>query len=396
MGPIYFCQASMNLLMISGDRSVLQGKKGAFWYTLEELRKYFERIDIICPKIPITKSQSPSNSQFSISNSPNPFPNVFFHPSPHGLWYQPRWIAKKGRELIAKHRHAVMSVHEYPPFYNGLGAEWLSRRTGVPYVLEVHHIVGYPHASSSPELLGRILSHLFLPHDVHGARAVRCVSRGTVDVLERWGAPQEKLFVVPSFYLDHEALKPDPLIAKHYDVVCCGRLVANKGFGNVVRAIARMPGVKLLIIGDGPERGSLEQLAKRLGAADRVTIAGWLPESADVYRAMQSAKVFVMNSGSEGGPRAVLEAMALGLPVVATAVGVMPDILSEGATRNGYLTSGTPEDLAEKIGKLLEYPSLCERLGREARKTVEKFEKGRLVREYAQFLQSQGYDGNAL
>lgn len=381
----------MNLLMISGDRSVLQGKKGAFWYTLEELRKYCERIDVISPKCANAKMRKCENV----------FENVFFHPSPHSLWYQPRWIVKKGGELIAKHKHAVMSVHEYPPFYNGIGAEWLSRRMGVPYVLEIHHIVGHPRASSFTELLGRMLSHLFLPHDIMGARAVRCVNKGTADLLQRWGIPSEKLYVIPSFYLDREVLlrftqQTSRQIARRYDVVCCGRLVANKGLKNVLRAVARLPRVTLLIIGDGPLRSSLERLAQRLGIQGRVTFAGWLVSREEVYRALQSAKIFVMNSGSEGGPRAALEAMALGLPVVATAVGVMPDILSEGATRNGYLTSGTPEDLREKISKLLEYPSLCERLGTEARRTVEKFEKGQLIREYAQFLQSQRYDGVTL
>ena len=370
----------MNLLMISGDRSVLQGKKGAFFYMLEEFRQYWERVDVLCPH---------ANCQLPIANC-QPFENVHFHPSPHGLWYQPRWIVRKGRELLTQHRHAVFSVHEYPPFYNGLGAEWLSRSTRVPYVLEVHHIVGHPHATSLVEYVGRILSHLFLPHDAEGARAVRCVSRGTADLLERWGAPMKKLFIIPSFYLDREALQPDASIEKRYDIVCCGRLVSNKGFGDVLRAIAQLPETKLLLIGDGPLRIPLERLAKDLGVAARMTFAGWLPEGRDVYRALQSAKVFVMNSGSEGGPRAALEAMALGLPIVSTAVGVMPDVLGEGTLRSGYITTGYPKDLAEQIGKLLAYPALRERLGSEARKILEKFERKTLIREYAKFLQNQG------
>ena len=385
--------------MISGDRSILQGKKGAFWYMLEEFRKYWGRIDIICPWAQIrstnfeirnksetrsTKIEGDSDFGFRISD----FPNVFFHPSPWGLWYQPRWIIKKGKQLAREHGHSVMSVHEYPPFYNGFGAEWLSRISRVPYVLEVHHIVGYPRPATIVEVLGRILSHLFLPHDAEGARAVRCVSRGPSDLLEQWGAPVKKLFIIPSFYLDRAALEPDPSIEKRYDIVCCGRLVPNKGFGNVLRALVKLPNTTLLLIGDGPHRNHLSQLAQKLHIADRVTFTGWLGEEADVYRAMQSAKVFVMNSGSEGGPRTALEAMALGLPIIATPVGVMPDVIHEGANRNGYLTTGRPSDLAEKIGKLLEYPSLRSRLGLEARHILERFEKSQLIKEYAQFLQS--------
>jgi hypothetical protein len=165
----------MNLLMISGDRSIPQEKKGPFYSMLEEFRQYWGRVDVICPK---TKNQKPKTT----------FSNVHFHPSPHGLWYQPRWIVKQGKKLIKEHKHAVMAVHEYPPFYNGFGAEWLSRKTRVPYVIEIHHIVGHPRASSLTELVGRWLSHLFLVNDTYGAAAVRCVSRGTAGILERWGA----------------------------------------------------------------------------------------------------------------------------------------------------------------------------------------------------------------
>ncbi|MEK7137606.1 MAG: glycosyltransferase [Patescibacteria group bacterium] len=373
----------MNLLMISGDRSVLQGKKGAFWYMLEEFRKYWGRIDVICPKC-----KSPHPHLLPKGEGTSPFENVFFHPAPHGLWYQPRWIVKKGKQLAREHGHGVISVHEYPPFYNGIGAEWLSRVSHVPYVLEVHHIVGYPKPASVAEFFGRVLSHLFLPHDAEGARAVRCVSRGPSDLLEKWGANIKKLFIIPSFYLDRLALTPNVSIEKRHDVVCCGRLVANKGFGNVLRAIALLPKTTLLLIGDGPQRDHLSKLAARLRISNRVAFAGWLKDEIDVYRAMQSAKIFVMNSASEGGPRAALEAMALGLPVIATPVGVMPDILSEGVNRNGYITTGHPKDLSEKIEKLIAYPSLCSRLGLEARKILDRFEKTQLLGEYAQFLQS--------
>src|SRR5688572_26205291 len=86
----------MKLLMISGDRSILQGKKGAFWYTLEEFAKHWERIDVICPKPQAMQKQMTENG---------PSQNVFFHPSPRGLWYQPWWIGKKGKELIGVHKH---------------------------------------------------------------------------------------------------------------------------------------------------------------------------------------------------------------------------------------------------------------------------------------------------
>jgi len=122
-----------------------------------------------------------------------------------------------------------------------------------------------------------------------------------------------------------------------------------------------------------------------LGIADRVTFAGWLPENEDVYRAIQSAKAFVMNSSSEGGPRAALEAMALGIPVITTKVGVMPDVVYDG--ENGVFTTGKAHDLVEKIEAILQYPARRESMGLEARKILQKFERKKLIEQYAAFLQ---------
>src|SRR3989344_547261 len=275
----------MKLLMISGDRSILQGKKGAFFYTLEEFSKHWERIDVITPKVPGAKGKVPS-----------PFSNVHFHPNPGGLLSQPSWILKKGKELIAACRHDVMTVHEYPPFYNGLGARKLAKGTGIPDMIEVHHIVGYPVAASPAELIGRWMSRFWIPASAKTAKAVRIVIPEIEPVLMRWGIPEEKIRVLSSFYLDRGALQPNPSIQKKHDVVFCARLVANKGWQELLNAVAKLSSVKLLIIGDGPDRKALEQAVRSEKISDRVTLAGWLATKEDVYRAIQSGKIFVMNS----------------------------------------------------------------------------------------------------
>lgn len=361
--------------MISGDRSILNVKKGAFYYTLEEFSKHWDRIDVITPHV---KEQSLKGVPL--------FGNVMFHPSPHGLWYQPHWIVTQGKKLIEQHKHSVMTVHEYPPFYNGVGARRLSKKTGVPYAMEVHHIVGYPKAASLTELIGRWMSQIYLVNDLCDAKAVRCVSQGTITVLEQWGAYRENLFLIPSFYLDKEALQPDHSIPKQYDVVCWGRHVANKRFDDVLRAVALLPNVTLLIGGDGPLKAALEKLAVSLGIADRVTFAGWFGESAEVYRALQSAHVAVVNSKSEGGPRVALEAMALGMPLIVTQVGVMPEVIRDG--ENGLFTTGTPNDLAGKISILMNNEAVRSKMGKAAEHITGQFERGGLIKGYADFLKS--------
>ena len=123
----------MKLLMISGDRSILQRRNGAFWYTLQELRKHWDHIDIICP---CTRAQIHENQRRAKAGRASLVGGkVFFHPSPSSLWKQTSWITSVGSELIEKHRHDVMTVHEYPPFYNGLGARRLAKKYKISYAL---------------------------------------------------------------------------------------------------------------------------------------------------------------------------------------------------------------------------------------------------------------------
>ncbi|MBI2636101.1 glycosyltransferase [Candidatus Peregrinibacteria bacterium] len=370
----------MKLLMISGDRAILQGKKGAFWHTLEEMSRHWERIDVICPRVGGVES-----GKWKVENYP--FPNVCFHPSSFSLWRQSKWIFEKGKELIAEYHHDVMTVHEYPPFYNGLGARWLHSATNIPYMTEIHHIVGYPNAASLSERIGYWMSRIWLPRwGTDLAQAVRIVSTEAGEELRKWKVPPAKIMLQSSLYLDRSALASDPGIAKSHDVVFCGRLVPNKRLSDVIRAVAQLPNVTLLIIGDGPERRKCEKLAETLGMESRIAFTGWLASQADVYRAIQSARIFVMNSSSEGGPRVLFEAMALGMPVISTRVGAAPQFIDDG--HDGLLTKGDPNDLRDKIKMLLRNEQERLRLGAAARYVLDIFDRGMLVKIYADSLKS--------
>jgi glycosyltransferase involved in cell wall biosynthesis len=371
--------------MISGDRSVLQGRMGAFWYTLQEMRKHFDRIDIICPKV-TEGGAGMSESGHKIPESDEAGGEVFFHPCPNSLLFQIPWIADKGQALIAEHGHDVMTVHDYPPFYNGIGAKRLHKRTGIPYATEIHHIVGWPKAANIQEMIGREMSRWYLRSVTKAVRAVRTVNDTVARQVVRFGVAQEKVHVISSFYLDKEILSHDHKPPVSYDVSFCGRLVANKGLSELISALVDLPTARLLIIGDGPERSKMERKVKDLGIANRVTFLGWLPTQEAVSGAMQTARIFVMNSKSEGGPRIALEAMACGLPIIATQVGVMPEAITDGV--NGIFTTGTTPDLVEKISKLLANDDLMESMGNEAKKVLELYERSTLIKQYADFLKS--------
>jgi glycosyltransferase involved in cell wall biosynthesis len=154
----------------------------------------------------------------------------------------------------------------------------------------------------------------------------------------------------------------------------------------LLRALALVPDTTLLVIGDGPLRRKAEKLSQRLGLQSRVTFAGWLPSQKQVVSALSSARMFVMNSRSEGGPRVALEAMACGLPVIATSVGVMPEVIRNG--ENGVLIPMQTRALTDAITLLRNDAKLRDSMAHEAAKGIERFERKAAIETYARFISS--------
>ena len=157
-------------------------------------------------------------------------------------------------------------------------------------------------------------------------------------------------------------------------VITTSRLVVKNGIDTLIRAIHHLNTrriahpVKLLIVGEGALRGELEALVRDLGEGSAVRFAGAVPFG-EIPRYLGCADVFCRPSRSEGLGNVFLEAMAAGLPVVATAVGGIPDFLRDG--ENGLAARpDAPEDIAEKIEFLLDDEALRERIAAAGRKTA--------------------------
>lgn len=139
------------------------------------------------------------------------------------------------------------------------------------------------------------------------------------------------------------------------------RLQEPKDVHTLLRALATLPPERFsaVIVGDGPERPALEAEARALRLGKAVRFAG---ERRDVPRLLAAADVFVLSSTSEGAPVAVLEAMAAGLPVVASAVGGVPELVVNGET--GMLVApGDPAALGAALVRLVDDAALRRRLG---------------------------------
>jgi glycosyltransferase involved in cell wall biosynthesis len=170
------------------------------------------------------------------------------------------------------------------------------------------------------------------------------------------------------------------------------RLEPVKGLSYLIEAVAmlknRNPALRVEIAGEGSLRGSLECMAQQRELSKQVTFLGW---QRDLPSLLASWSIFVLPSLDEGFGVAALEAMAAGLPVVATAVGGLPEVVQDG--RTGFLVPvAAPAELANRIQILLDSPDLRREMGRAGRlRAQENFSVAAMVKEtvafYARVLQ---------
>ncbi|HLM94290.1 MAG TPA: glycosyltransferase family 4 protein [Gaiellaceae bacterium] len=160
-------------------------------------------------------------------------------------------------------------------------------------------------------------------------------------------------------------LGPEPML------LCVGRLARDKGFATAIEALAHIasPDARLVILGAGPERGLLEETARRAGVSDRVDFLGSKPR-AEVVDHLVASDVFLFpTERDEAAPLVPLEAMAAGLPVVASDIGGGAELIESGL--NGLLVPPAAVDsLAGAIDSLLAGDALRRRMGEAARERI--------------------------
>jgi glycosyltransferase involved in cell wall biosynthesis len=368
----------MRLLMVSGDRQVTIGERGPFHSMQREFSRYFERIDVICPR------PEGEIKMLTIHG------NVHFHPAPCGRAGMVNYIEGKGTDLIRHHGHSLIVSHDYGWFYNGFGSARLTRATGVPYLSEIHHVPGYPVAADWRERFDKLVARFYIGWAKNRAAAFRVVNSEQMPALLcRWSVPLSKIIFLPSLYVDFEVFYPpaEP-VEPEQDIVFVGRMVNNKGLDRIVDAITglhkRGYPVKALFVGKGPLAAGVRRRAESLGIGDSLRFIEWVdsPEDlADIYRA---SRVCVCASTCEGGPRFTVEAMACGTPVVSTLVGVMGDLLGDG--KGGRLCGFDTRSLTDSLEEVLRDEQQRQKMGQGAFEATRPYEYARALGLYANGL----------
>jgi len=202
---------------------------------------------------------------------------------------------------------------------------------------------------------------LMLGRKIEAADLVACVSY--------FGRAQGMRLVAPSNWDKMHVIRcgvpfdrlPLKQASKRRTIVCVGRLSPEKGQTGLLRAFAQLrtshPNLTLRLVGDGPDRDALERLSQELSVGDAVTFAGRLPEP-DTLVEIAKADLLVLPSFMEGLPIVLMEAMALGVPVIASRVAGIPELVVDGKTGLLFAPSNWDE-LAQCIARLLGDKALC-------------------------------------
>jgi glycosyltransferase involved in cell wall biosynthesis len=302
-------------------------------------------------------------------------------PLRHGLdvlrvWRLCRLLRREKVELIHAHNAASCIV-----------ASVVSRLLpGLRFVASVRADVGRELTGSLGNGLRRNL--VFACYRKALDRADRIVANSTA--MKRWivehGAEEARVTVVHNgidvLQADVPAEPKSSVPPRSPVIGTVGRFSPVKNHEYLLEAartmVKRVPDLRIWLVGDGRQRARLERTCAAWGLRRNVVFTGW---QSDVYAYVRGMDVFVLTSRSEGSSLALLQAMACRKPVVATAVGAVPELVEDGKT--GVLVPlGEPERLAEAILSLLGDPERRTRLGGAARQRVERsFTIARATRE---------------
>jgi colanic acid/amylovoran biosynthesis glycosyltransferase len=255
-------------------------------------------------------------------------------------------------------RQGAVAVNAHWILPAGLIARAVHVLTRVPYVVTVHGADAYTFRGG----LARRLKRLVLRR----AAAVLPVSRDIARTLELDDVPVLRMGVdTASIRAAVGERTPQQGL-----LVYVGRLADKKGIDVLVEALVQVPSARVQVIGDGPDRVALVALAARLGVADRVRFSGKLPKR-EVLAALARAQAVVIPSkvgaggDMEGTPVVLCEAMAAGVPIVASDLGGLGECLDDGTT--GLLVPpGDPDALAATLIKVVSGSVDLDMLGRSA------------------------------
>jgi len=284
------------------------------------------------------------------------------------------------RELASSRPDILMPLTAVPNIWGRV----FGRLSGVPAVVATSRGGG-----SIKRQHERFLARL-ARHHIANTRALK-------DALLALGRLEDQVTVIQNG-VDTDFFSPDPdgIGPVRQVILCVARFVEDKDHLTLLRAFekawAMAPAAELWLVGDGPLKGRLEFSLRRMACADRVKI---FPGGSDLRPFYRQAAILALSSLREGLPNVILEGMASGAPIAATAVGGIPEVVAEGVT--GYLSpAGDEAALAASFVRLLSDEGLRSRMAAQARAVAERdYSMAAMVARHEELLDRLGAGARA-
>lgn len=291
------------------------------------------------------------------------------------------------REFVESRRHTILHSHFQQGTYSAL---WLKKKLNVPVILRTAHNV----AEWEPGFSGKVkeaISDFVYPRYLDAEAGV---SKAIVEKLAR-RYPNNSKKVRPLLIHNGISLPSTrtlPIKGEtekvEFTIGGVGRLSEQKGYTHLLKALPqvlkRHPQARLVLFGDGELRSNLEAQVNQLGLQSQVQIAGQVN---NVFERLEEFDLFVSPSLWEGLPTVIMEAMAVGVPVVATDIPGTREMITH--QKNGWLVPpADPSGLAKAIIELIETPQIMQELSQAGMESVEQYSIVEIAKAYLQLYES--------
>jgi len=291
------------------------------------------------------------------------------------FWYAQKLIRKEKYDLS----HSFFTV---PCGFLSLIFKWFF---GVPYIISLRgaDVPGY--SDRFPMiyfLLTPIIKLIW-----SGASSVISNSQGLKELALKTN-PKQKIDTIFNG-IDVSEFKPAEKISENFQIICVSRLTQRKGLHFLISAFAKIisefPNVQLKIVGEGDAQEKLEFQTKELGLKEKINFTGRI-EHEKLPSIYSQSSVFVLPSLNEGMSNTMLEALATGLPIIATNTGGTKELVEDGV--NGFIVKmEDSDDIAEKIKLLISNPELQKRMSLASRKKSESLSWESVAKKYYKLYQ---------
>lgn len=294
-------------------------------------------------------------------------------------------------QLIPKLKLDV--IHTHHPFLLGQTAAAKARDHNLPLVFTFHtqyqeytHYIPFPQEQVQEFLKNTVMNWMreFMrkcQHIVVPSESMRSILVNDYGLVDRFTVIPTGIDTTPYKKANGIALRAEWGWTDDTIIISAGRLAEEKNWTTLLQAFAlaqkKLPDIRLVLIGDGPQAEELHQLAGELGVADHVKFTGKVPFD-QIPNHLKAADLFAFASVTETQGLVTLEAMAAGLPVVAVAGSGTQDIVEDGA--QGFLVQNDPNDLAKGIVKLVKRPTLMKSFRTAALRKSRAYDNKRLAR----------------